>query len=209
MLEVEALRRRSLKVAARLRMPVAPHLPLLDADLRLRPESETVDRSLCVHAAAACAHGFSREKALRWLEEEGLREALSEGEARFLTRGVGEPSAFMLTVEGLWALAWALQKVDRLDFSRACADDFVYMLPDLKRSESGEAFRRSAHQRTLEEIAAAADLAYCLHWAVRESALDGRGLPGRIRDPVVVVERRRALEWLVGAEEWDAVSLDT
>ncbi len=65
-----------------------------------------------------------------------------------------------------------------------------------------------ARLRSDDQIVSAADLAYCLHWAIRQSELEGKRPPGKV-PPYVVVERRRALEWLLSDEDWDDVPLDT
>jgi hypothetical protein len=62
--------------------------------------------------------------------------------------------------------------------------------------------------RPTTEIAAAADLAYCLHWAVRDARLNDRRAPSGLEE-LEVMERRRALDWLLGNDDWYSVSLDT
>jgi hypothetical protein len=99
--------------------------------------------------------------------------------------------------------------VDELDFGRRCDDDFIAKLPNLKTGEPAAGFRRRARLREADEIGAELDLAYCLHWAVREASLAGNAPPPGMVPSYVVVERRRALEWLAGKDDWDATSLDT
>jgi hypothetical protein len=62
--------------------------------------------------------------------------------------------------------------------------------------------------RTLEDIVIASDLAYCLHWAVTQACLENNMLPGNV-DPYVIIERRRAFDWMLSLEDWDEVNLDT
>lgn len=108
----------------------------------------------------------------------------------------------------MWALAWALGLVQELDFWKDCDNGFVTMMPNLKTEESGEEVRSKSRLRPVDELASACDTAYCLHWAVRQSELEGKRPPDALK-PYVVIERRRALEWLLGDEPWDALSLDT
>jgi hypothetical protein len=84
----------------------------------------------------------------------------------------------------------------------------VLRLPDLKGNASSADFQSNAKLRPDEEIAAACDLAYCIHWAVRQSHLKGVKMSGKVQ-PYVVVERRRALEWLLTDASWEEVALDT
>lgn len=183
-------------------------LPVLEAELQPRSPEEVVSRLLAMNAVAATAYGFDRAKAIAWLDREALSNSLSEHERRFLFESVGQPDRFKVHVEGMWALAWATGFVRELDFARLCDNDFVALFPDLRHSSSSAAFRGRARLRARAEVVAACDLAYCLHWAVRQSELSGTRLPRHLI-PYVVIERRRALEWLLGTEPWDEVSLDT
>jgi len=82
------------------------------------------------------------------------------------------------------------------------------MLPDIKNAAPSRAFQAGLKLRSAADLLQAADLAYCLHWAIRDAELNGNVAPGRV-PPEVVVERRRALEWMMGDEYWDDVNLDT
>jgi len=82
------------------------------------------------------------------------------------------------------------------------------MLPNLNTRESGDKIRRDASLRSTDQLVAALDLAYCLHWAVVDAELHGDELVGLYG--MGVRERRHALEWLLNEDdEWDDVPLDT
>jgi len=49
---------------------------------------------------------------------------------------------------------------------------------------------------------------YCMHWAARQSELEGTPLALPI-DTRAVCERRYALEWLTSSADWDDIELDT
>lgn len=55
---------------------------------------------------------------------------------------------------------------------------------------------------------AACDLFYCLHWSIRHAELSNSKVPGAVSS-YVIIARRRALEWLIGSEQRDEVTLDT
>lgn len=202
------IREQSLETARRLGVDVMTALPPLEPWLKMRSVDETAARMLGMLAVAAATYGFPRAKARDWLEREGMLDALTEGEARYIEHEVGDVVRFQLQVEGIWALAWAMSMVDELDFSKDCDDDFVAMLPNLKIAEPSTRFRRKLRARPPKEVIGACDLAYCLHWAVRESELSGKWRAGNLK-PYVVIERRRALEWLLSTEDWDYVRMDT
>lgn len=183
------------------------HLPELEGH-HCRSESEVVDRLLCLHAVAAVAYGLRRETALEWVNEEGLAQHLEPAEARFLRDQAGYQESFRAHVEGMFALAWALQLHSHLDFWTGCDADFVHRLPNLKIREPSATLRKASCLRSSAEVLAMADLGYCLHWAMRESQL--KNAPLRSNPNALVVEqRRRALEWLIGDDHWSATSLDT
>jgi hypothetical protein len=200
------IRAKSLEAAARHGLVIPAHLPLLERDLRLRHQDEVLDRLMCLNAAAAAAFGFDKAKALAWLHQEDLDAKMSSSERRFLQGGQGGRQA--PAVESMWALAWALGFVPRLDFWKDCDDGFVALMPNLKVAQSSEEWRNKARLREISELMSACDLAYCLHWAVRQSALD-ETLASLNLSPFSVVERRHSLEWLVGIDAWDEIQLDT
>lgn len=208
LMETERIREESIGSAKQLGVEVPQRLPLLDAEVDLRTSDEAISRLLAIHAVAATAYGFDKAKAIGWLNQEALIDSRCETEKRFVFEAVGDPYRFKVQVEGMWALAWATGFASTLDFARDCDDRFAAVLPNLKQGQSSADFRRQAKPRTLEQVVAACDLAYCLHWGIREAELTGRRPPGHLK-PWVVIERRRALEWLLGKEAWDEVPLDT
>jgi hypothetical protein len=111
-------------------------------------------------------------------------------------------------IESLWALAWCLGVHPNLDFSDSCSDSFVRMLPDIAKDAATSSFRNRLQLREKTEITEKTDLAYCLHWAVRDAEISRKKLPGKVPGQVVV-ERRRALEWMIGQDPWDEVAMDT
>jgi hypothetical protein len=201
------IRAQSIKVAKRLGYATNGRLPLLGEVAEVRNPAELGDRILCLNAVVASAWGHPKARSIAWLKRERLWNALSGSEVEFL-EGRGIEDELLLRVEALWALLWCACIAEDLDFSAECSDDLVTMVPDLRIDESVKAFRARVVVRDKAQIISKCDLAYCLHWAIKEAALHGADSPG-VLDPVRVVERRRALEWMIGSEDWDDVSLDT
>jgi hypothetical protein len=198
----------SIKAATLLGVHVPPTLPLLESGLEMRNRDEVASRILAMHVAAAVAYGFDRRRAISWLDRESASDSLSGPERNFLFNAAADPNRFRLQIEGMWALAWAMSIVNELDFGKDCDSNFVLLLPNLKDGESGAAFRNRMKSRPVDDVISACDLAYCLHWAIRESELTGRQLAGNLKG-YVIIERRRALEWLLHKGAWEGVSLDT
>jgi hypothetical protein len=207
-MDSNAIRSESKDIAIKLGLAIPDQLPLLEDGLELRSQNDAISRLLCLTAIGAASYGYDKRKVLAWLRQEKLEEMLVRSEIAFLKEGAGAPQMFQVQIEGMWALAWALTFVPSLDFWQDCDSRFVTLLPNLKIGQSGDEWRRKARFRKTDEVVAACDLAYCLHWAIRQAELIGRQTAALLK-PYVVVERRRALEWLLGNDAWDAVSLDT
>ena len=203
----DEIRRRSIEVAHSLGYEINLGLPLLDETLSIRLEDDIAKRALALHAVVASSYGFPSQKSLEWLQQEGLLTALSNREKKFLQRKENGLS-FQLQAECLWVFAWLFNRIETLDFTRPCEDNLVALYPDLLTEQSSSEWRRGNKLRAQEEILQANDLAYCLHWSLNESVINKRKHPSRIK-PVVIVERRRALEWVLGQDNWDDVALDT
>ena len=204
----EAIRIKSLSVAKNLGYELPSDLPLLDSTVRLRPPKEIEDRALVLAGVVASSYGFPRDRVTSWLDQEGLWSAVSLAEADFLRHGSGSAEQFRMQVEAVCAFAWALGYLPSLDFDRPSPAHLVAVFPDFKVAEPAARFRDRANPRPQDEVAFSCDLAYCLHWSVRQAALDGKATPGKVPQHVVI-ERRRALEWMLSADEWEDVSLDT
>lgn len=206
----EEIRRRNLERARQLGYPTNDRLPLLDAVDEFRGLEEATDRLLCLYSVVACSYGFSKEKAQVWLVREGVDGALSESDRLYLEMSPdsGPDTSRQWQVEALWALAWCVSCHDELDFSDSCSDAFIQMLPDIAKDAATGSFRESLSLRDKQVVLEKADLAYCLHWAIRDAEIEGQPVPGKVPGNVVV-ERRRALEWMISRDGWDEVQLDT
>ena len=208
MIDYLSMRKSSLAVAARLGYQVSEALPLLDESVFARTNDEVVDRVLAMLCVAACAYGFNNQKAQNWLVRETKVDLLTDAERRFLQSNTGDRQRFTVQIEGMWALAWGIKLVPTLDFEAPCPQNFVTLLPDLKGNVSSNSFREIAKVRPASEIASACDLAYCLHWAIRDLQRRNAKAPSNVEE-YVIVERRRALEWLLIDEQWNEIILDT
>lgn len=187
-------------------LPSPIDLPLIDEAPLQHSTKEIADRACTLAAVVAAACGFPRSRAIAWLEEQRLLECISPHEESYLTGEGAFTQEMRARVESLYALAWALELVDRLDFTTAAPSALVTVFPDLKKMESTDALRRRARLRPDHQLREMLDLSYCLHWALTEV---GASLGECRFHPVAVEERRRALEWLFADNPWDDVLLDT
>lgn len=207
-MNLKKIREHSLLTAESLGYHTSADLPLLDDGVTLRPVEEFVGRSLALFATVAASYGFDKNRALSWLEGENLSIYLAESEKKFLINDEGDRCHIQSQVEGLNAFAWSLGIVNHLAFDRVCENNLIKHFPDIKNNGGSLAYRAKSELRSLRKIVQSCDLAYCLHWAVVQAQIEKKELPGDVR-PHVIIERRRALEWMLGKDDWDEVSLDT
>lgn len=208
-MNLQEIRNRSIRRAAELGYPVNENLPLLDQPKMLQGKDEVVDRTLALFGAVAHSYGFPAQAVKSWLQSENLTESLSPSERNFLDSSPKDQQAtFQGYVEALWALAWVLEINPSLDFEALCSNDFIHLFPNLKTGESGKAFRDRAALMPQDKIIEKADLAYCLHWGVMHTEVSGKQHSGEV-PPYVIVNRRKALDWVIGDDAWDEVPLDT
>lgn len=209
MIDARAVRSKSELEARRMGYSINPALPLLEPLSIVRSKDDVVDRLLVLGCVVAIAHGSRKEVGLPWLEREGLAESLTAREREWIASlDENDRRIFRAQEESAWALMWALGFVARLDFDSYCEPTLARMFPSIRNGEGSARFREQSRLRSESEIVDAIDLAFCVHWAVRDASLRRTGLPNDIL-PYVIAERRRALEWLTTPVNWDDVTFDT
>lgn len=203
------IRSKSLRVVRELGYGTNEQLPLLEYTEITRSVTEVVDRLLGMHCVAAAAYGFNRELAVNWLNTNLAWAALTDDERHFLLTGEGSTQDFKFQIEGMWALYWACGLTrDEFSFGFQCPRNFVTRLPDLKASHDASVVRDAATLRDAVELVQMADIAYCIHWSQRQSALGTTDKHLWIPE-YVIRERRHALDWILECDDWETVALDT
>ncbi len=202
------IRLAAVKSAESLSFNTNPNLPLLDNSLTLRERNSIVNRSLCLNAIVATAYGLDKKLALKWLKSEKLESCLSQSESDFLQGFNTSSQLFKLQTESLYVFAWVLGKLDVLDFSCYCPNSLVDEFPDLISYESSKSFRSSIKVRPLTEVILNCDISYNAHASIVYSEINDKPIQSKV-EPYVIWERRRALEWLLGDDDWDYVNMDT
>ena len=207
-MNLQSIRKKSLNSAEKLGYEINTALPLLDDCIKLRPQEEIVGRSLALFVVVACSYGFDKSLAIQWMEQEGLIDFLSDSERSFLNDGKGHISFFQSQVEGLNAFAWALGFVKSMPFDSTCDNCLIRRFPDIKNDKGSSEYKTQSAVRSIAQIMSACDLAYCLHWAIVNAEVNDQDLHGVVGRHVII-ERRRALEWMLCTDGWDEISLDT
>lgn len=195
-------------------VPFIAWLPLVEdeGDYRPRSAEEIAGRAFALTLVAYKASTGDHEGANEAYAKVKDRVVLSPTEIDFLRDP--QPSDqdrihFSWQSEAAYPLFWMLGYVDALGRPEDQID------PDpMVRLVSGRSFDdlvAGARLRPQAEMLDALDLTYRYHWAVRQAGLDGVPPPAKL-NPDVLMERHKALNWLVRYNEdasWDDVTTDT
>jgi len=212
-----AIRERSVRKLARFKLSDPGVLPLhSDSDFEwVRAARDVAARCHAIAAALALQQGAPPERIRRALRDNELDGWVAERELRYLrhleheiTLDAEERHQIAVDVswreEALWALLWALGLVDDIPPDELCGRESFYerLAPDMDPAKG----LSHVVLRPLAEIVAMLDFYYCLHWHARNAQYHGQIWDPQIA-PGVVLERRRALEWLFQDVPWEDVDL--
>ena len=114
------------------------------------------------------------------------------------------------TVECSYSLAWVLGLVKTEEMENPNSpNDAGGLFRFLQPFHDFENFEASCNMRKPSEIMDMLDLYYNYHWACVDHRINPNTNCGEL-DEEVVMERRKALEWLICKDQnWDSISLDT
>ena len=111
--------------------------------------------------------------------------------------------------EAIFVLCWALGFVEQLKFpSEIC--DVMLMIDLIKNYQTFDELLEKVKLRSKVELLDEADYIYCLRWASVDAFINQLPQPANISYSVLI-ERHRAINWLILNDEtdFDLVSLDT
>ena len=179
----------------------------------LRDSESIIARALILNAMLNIYFGAPIAVIREWIEQYDLTDELSPVEAGILSKDDAELTEQEKTnlywyIEALWAFMWATGMVERMDFTTCIPDSMASMCPNLERGEGPDKFSEAMKLRDYDDLYKERDLYYRVMWWARESQL--RGQPDPKFAMSRIMERRRALEWLMDATlDWDDVDLST
>lgn len=197
-------------------MPVPQHLPPLvsEPELRLRTPQELAGRAFALLAVSARAESVASGEPLPmddlFRRLPSAQAHLSPDEQAFLSDdapGESTVAQFGWRFECLFVLEWALGLVDALPFPGEICDVPLATRLMLNAGDV-DGVMRAAKGRPDSDLLDALDLHYRLHWRVRQARLKEDAPPPGV-DAGVVLERHRALNWLVRFEDHDWDDIDT
>ncbi len=214
-------RSRSQEILKQRNIPFITHLPVIvgDEDVQIHSKEEVAKRAIALAIistyAADLANKTPKEKCKELLDSltdrfsaEGF---FTEEEKEFIT---GDPDEitiiqFAWKYECLWVLLWALGFIKELGYpDKIC--DVSEAVSCLKDEHSFESFLSKSNLIPASQILDQADLIYRYDWACVDARVKNSPPPGGL-DSGVVLERHRALNWLISYMnfEWDDVRTDT
>lgn len=214
----EVRKARSVAVLQNRSVLVNPWLPILgeDSDFRVRAADEILRR-----ARARLVYFMRSQFAMDNVPLAEYRAAMDEMKAwgdlspeerEVVEAGTLSPQQMAdssWAIEACVPLVWAIGLLPELSWPDGKCDARSVVDTIRRARLSGGGDGEEVEARPLGEVLDQTDLYYRLHWACRQLVqLERKGPPPGV-DPSVVIERRRALEWMVGAEEWDEVGMGT
>jgi hypothetical protein len=207
------IRRAALAALTSNSVPVNTRMPLMDIPTRfgLKAPPTVAKRIICLYALTGLANGAEPDLLLSWLVEEGVDSDLLESERRFFEVSLSQQEEVNLSwnQESLIALAWGGGLITDLPFPFK-QGDLKSVFPTIPPEVEVDQFVAGFRLRDESELYLQVDIHYCLHWSLRHREAWGADAFPKRPTLDVVIERRHALEWLIGiADTWDDVPLDT
>jgi hypothetical protein len=180
---------------------------------KIRSDEEVVNRALILNAMVNIAFKAPVHVIRDWIQTHNLALYLSTSERGILDKENAALNQSDLTnlfwyIEALWAFLWATQIITEMRFNEPIPDTMASYCPDLKQNEGPAKFTERMRLRSYNEIYEERDLYYRVMWYCRHLELSGRNHSNFKMD--VVMERRKALEWIMDSTlDWDDVPQDT
>lgn len=207
--QLEEIKLQSISLLKAMGVPVLHELPVLDVrkGYFIRNSVDIANRAISLCIVASKALGMDHEEAIASVQGCEVSNCLTKRESLFIAKRSPtkkEVIHFSWSIESYWLLLWALQFVPSLDAPKFMCDP--ELASSFLRDSGATQFRKDASPRSPLEIIQIADLYYRYHWAVVEE-------PKKVDEldisPSIVIERDRALTWLLSDSDWDEVQLDT
>lgn len=218
---------RSMEILAEHNVYCYSDLPCIEAsdEVTIRTKEEIARRAIACYFTVQFAIdlvGYALEKEIdieeskelfEWLVKKyGVEEYLTDKEKEiFQLKGTEQDAIDMMwKYEGFWVLMWSLGFVEELDFpTKTCDTQFITEL--VGSYENVDEIIANSKLRNIEQILDEADLIYRYDWNCVDAILNNKEADSGL-DYEVVVERHRALNWLIectDAEDWDNVAAHT
>jgi hypothetical protein len=178
-----------------------------------RSQDELISRALIINALINIAFQAPIPIIKSWIESNHLTANLTLAEQSLLQKqnedlSDREISNLGWSIEALWALMWAGNLIPDLAIDTPVSDRMVELVPNLEKNEDGAKFLEKMRLRPYEELYQMLDLYFRVHWYTEDGRINGYSTGNISSD--IVMERRKALEWLMDtSSEWDDIRMNT
>jgi Domain of unknown function (DUF4272) len=190
---------------------VCDWLPILEI-AQLRSLDDIKGRMSVMNALINISFGAPTYIIESWLEKHDLSQHLSTAEKKIVTANDHELTeadfnGLRWYLEGLWALMWATNMIENLEAEQHVGDNQASLMPNLEHDEDNKKIAVINSIRSETEIYTMLDYYYRLHWYCVDERLNSKQTK---LDEGIIVERRRALEWIFKrSADWDNVEMST
>lgn len=211
-LQLNQIKRKSDEIIKKYGANINPQLPILDYQ-GVRKNDEIIKRVTIMAGMVYIAHQAPPLVIRKWIVEQGLYQYVTEFEKVILEKNEGEVTSEEILklkwyVESLWALAWVLGINKNFKIDESVGDDLIEMVPDVRKKQNYSILKANTLMLSEKEIYEQADLYYRVHWHCVDTRL--KGLNSSKFDEGTIMERRKALDWVITPEkEWDEIDLNT
>ncbi len=217
----EAIRRkeRTIQILKIKNIPYIEHLPVIEEENKIteRTKTEIAKRAvacmIAIQMAIGHQRGFDNTRILEVIKKFDVETYLTNNEKNIIYgRDIKEQDIINMTwkYEAYWVLIWSLGLLNELNYpSEIC--DCNYAESILFKHDNFESFLDTCKLRNLSEILDEADLIYRYNWACVNARVSCEQIPSNL-NPSIVLERHKALNWLVrysDCDDWDNMPTDT
>ena len=212
-MEPHQVKKRSESIIRSLGGETLDWLPVVEIS-GLRNPDDVANRALVMSAMIQLVFEAPLSVIKNWIIENQLNAALSHWDRRILEApesGLSDQDRVNLYwyIEALWALTWSGGLIPDLEIHQPVGDNLAQLMPNIQTNENSSGFQNRFQLRPETDIQAMLDLYYRAHWYAREGSL--KGFSTGVFNLDIIVERRKALEWIsdTHVEDWDDVDLST
>jgi len=217
--EASDRKRRSIEILRTQGIPYIEELPVIESSYEVTGKTleEIAKRAIVLCISCNFASDILSNKKKRYLKDSkkfflklldtfNVKDAMTKEEKELFDK-MDKELAIQISwqLEGYLILLWTLGLIDEIEFPDVLVDpDSVTSL--VSSCSSYKEFLEQCQLRDVEDVLDLADLTYRYNWYCVESRIND---DEPIINPEIVMERHRALNWLLSDDEWDNVEIET
>jgi len=208
----EKIKKKNTKLLRKRGIDVVEHLPWIEI-AKQRSDVEIARRCIVLASLLQLHFGAPKELIGKYLKDNNLLDSVTPEENKLLEVDLEELEEqekidLYWVIEAVWALAWVGEKHDNLTLNTGVESSLAGMLPNFHEEQPAESFITSFCSRKQVDVFEKLDMFYRAHWFARNNELSGK--ESSLVDLSIIMERRKALEWVSDShEQWDDISLHT